>query len=305
MSDNLHLQVYLAASPADVYVALTDNGQLQQWFAEHADVSVAEGKYHFWGRYTPEDLSHAEGQHPLIEAVPNEKLVFAWTVRKFATRVMIALRSDGDGTRLILKQKAAVEGAEFNPWAAEDFWYFSLGNLKRYLDGRSVTRCDYRSFVKGDVTWSLDIDASVEAVFGALIRPDQLNKWIASDSSVTPVVGGSWSLGWNEVPASKILELVPNKKLTFEWASWGDNPATVVTWTVAKTGGKTRLTLFHSGFAPDQDAPEQEGWLNYMMQLRSVLEYGDAWAPVVKELPADLASFYARAINERQAWLML
>ena len=304
MNDLLHLQVQLAAAPAQVFAALTDNGQLQRWFAEHTAVDLATGRYDFWGRYTPVDLPEAEGHNPLHEVVLNERLAFTWSSRKVTTDVAITLRPAGDGTRLILQQQAVTAEGQPVPWLAEDFWFLTLENLRRYLLNRPVTRCDYRAFVKGDISWSLEIDASPQAIYDAIIRPDQLEQWIASNARVEPVVGGRFDIGWGDDGGTKLLELVPGEKISFGWAAWGDQPATTVTWTIARSGGKSRLTLFHSGFASDADAPEQEGWLNYMVRLRSLLELGADWSPVVKALPESLAFMYPKAMIERQDWLM-
>lgn len=53
MEDRVELQVTIDATPKQVYKALTDGEQLGQWFAEHVDVSLEDGRFGFWGRLTP------------------------------------------------------------------------------------------------------------------------------------------------------------------------------------------------------------------------------------------------------------
>jgi uncharacterized protein YndB with AHSA1/START domain len=43
----------LPARPARVFAALTDAAELEQWFAEHAEVEPQlGGAYRFWGKHT-------------------------------------------------------------------------------------------------------------------------------------------------------------------------------------------------------------------------------------------------------------
>jgi hypothetical protein len=61
------LRVPIGAPPESVYSALTDPGALEAWLAEHAEVSLKEGRYGFWGRYTPEG---EPGRQWLLEFEP-------------------------------------------------------------------------------------------------------------------------------------------------------------------------------------------------------------------------------------------
>lgn len=49
----------------------------------------------------------------------------------------------------------------------------------------------------------------------------------------------------------KVLEIVPNKKISYSWANKFDPnfPKTTVTWTLEEVdGNKIRVTLVHAGF---------------------------------------------------------
>ena len=50
MSDKMHMQVTIAAPPTVVFKTLTNSTALTAWFAEYAEVSLAEKRYDFWGR---------------------------------------------------------------------------------------------------------------------------------------------------------------------------------------------------------------------------------------------------------------
>ena len=52
------------------------------------------------------------------------------------------------------------------------------------------------------------------------------------------------------VVVGKILEFVPNKKLSYSWTNTSDPNflKTVVTWTLEPDGKKAKVTLVHTGF---------------------------------------------------------
>jgi len=83
-----------------------------------------------------------------------------------------------------------------------------------------------------------------------------------------------------------------------------DSP-TVVTWTVEGAGNKTRLTLAHSGFAPDRrNDGEWGGWVNYLSLVKSIVEYGRGWLPPIQEIVSGAAMYYAVSVWHRQEELM-
>ncbi|MEM7035262.1 MAG: SRPBCC domain-containing protein, partial [Chloroflexota bacterium] len=106
--------------------------------------------------------------------------------------------------------------------------------------------------------------------------PSQLNRYIAYQASVEPEVNGAYDFGWDEGPV-KILDLVPNEKLAYSWM-WEEEPQTVATWTLKGSGGKTHLTLVHSGFGPDRSGEDYTvGWLHFLNRLKFMVEGGTSW----------------------------
>lgn len=302
MSDAMHIQIALKAAPEAIFAALTE--RLPGWFAEHADVSLPEKRYDFWGRFTPETPNRAAGHHPLLAAEPNARLRYTWTLDSVPTEVEYRLVTEPSGTRLIVTHTRGTESHAVGNFSFEDFWFLSLENLRRHLDGRAPVFCDFSTLPEtGDVRHTVEIDGSRAAVFEALIRPEQMNRWIASHARVDPRPGGEYDYGWNGVPPFKILEIVPNEKLSFTWPEDGDE--TVVTWTLAESGGKTRLTIVHSGFAPGKpNRGVQAGWLNFASWVRSVVEYGDDWLPAVLRIAPEMTSYYAASIGRAQSDLI-
>jgi uncharacterized protein YndB with AHSA1/START domain len=76
---------------------------------------------------------------------------------------------------------------------------------------------------------------------------------------------------WDGVIHCEVLEVMRNERLSFSWqgghegnAQYGSRLDTIVTLTLTKVGGDTRLRLVHSGFVlPKNDSAFRtlgEGW---------------------------------------------
>jgi uncharacterized protein YndB with AHSA1/START domain len=302
MSESLHIQIALQESPERIFRALTE--ELPAWFAEYADVSPAEKRYDFWGRYTPGTPDREGGRHPLLDYQAGSRLRYSWRLGELDTAVNIGIHTQDGKQYVVIHHEGVTRSHDIDSFATEDIWFLALENLRRYLDGKAPVRCDFSMSMMGDIEHSVEIDTSREAVFEALINPKQLERWIASNATVEARVGGDYNLGWDyDAGALKILEIVPNEKLSLSWPE-GDGE-TVVTWTLAGSGGKTRLTLVHSGFAPDKPTHGlKTGWLNFMSWVKSLTEYGADWKPAVIRISPELGSFYPISISEGQSTIV-
>jgi len=292
------IQVHLTHPPSRVFAALTDAEEITKWFAEHAEVSLVESRFDFWGRYTPTSLTRADGSHPILSATPNEAIDFAWPMGETHSTVMIRLLPRKGGTLFVVRHTDIPK--DYSYWM-EDVWFLGLENLRRYLDGRNVVRYDFTQEKYGNYSHTVEINGSAAEVFKALTVPEQINRWIAKDAKVDLQVGGEYSYGWPYDGPTKILELEPNRKLSHGWAAWGDEPPSIITWELEESGGRTRLTLTHSGFAPDHPpSGEQVGWLNFMNWLKSLIEYGANWLPPTTRLSENMETYYASSIIAAQ-----
>jgi uncharacterized protein YndB with AHSA1/START domain len=305
VSKPLHIQLTLSAPVADVFRALSDDAALTTWFAEHASVSLADKRYDFWGRYTPETPTEADGHREIQLVEPNRRLRYTWPLRGADTTVEFRL-AERSGKTVLGLWHYDVPGVPFGQpecYALDDVWYLWLENLRRYVDGRPVTRCDFSADKTGDLALSVEIDGSKSAVWDALTKPEQLNRYFTADAKAEPTVGGVWVDWGGEHGALRVLEMVPQQKFALEWEIEG--APTVVTWTLEDAGRKTRLTLAHSGFAEGRRSDaEWGGWSNYLGLIQSLVEYGLDWVPPVKELTKQVALYYAAVIWARQDELL-
>jgi uncharacterized protein YndB with AHSA1/START domain len=100
--DVLTMQARLAAPPAAVYGALTEPTAMRVWLAEHAEISLPQRRFEFWGRFTPQG---ERGRQALIAAEQDRSLDFTWTLDGEHTAVAIRLEPYGtDHTTVRLRQ---------------------------------------------------------------------------------------------------------------------------------------------------------------------------------------------------------
>jgi uncharacterized protein YndB with AHSA1/START domain len=289
MSDVFTLRARLAAPPAAVYRALTSPAALETWLAEHAAVSLPDRRFEFWGHSIP---GGERGRQRLLAAEPDRLLRFAWLVDGEETTTEIQLEpDDSNDTVLSLAQTGAQTFEELLAGLDQraplhDFWRLAVANLANHVEGRELApRHDFSSTRRTEARGELTIDAPPERVYASLIEPEQLNRWIASDAEVDPRVGGHISYYEGGDPL-KILELEPGRTLAHSWGFGGYE--TVVRWELEGSGGKTHLTLVHSGWSDERpgDADQtQAGWLAFLAELKRMHELGPAWRRIEFELP--------------------
>lgn len=97
---------------------------------------------------------------------------------------------------------------------------------------------------------------------GALI-----DRWLMKTTGFEAVKGTHFTFqttpsgAWDGVIHCEVLDVIPNERLSYSWRSghdgnvgYGARLDTVVTWTLAKVAGGTRLRLVHSGFVLPMNA---------------------------------------------------
>jgi uncharacterized protein YndB with AHSA1/START domain len=275
----LNLGIDIKAPVEKVFSALIEPDDLRQWFAEHADISVEEKRYDFWGRHTPENPSREQGNHRLMRFIPNRLIEFSWKLRGAESVVQYELHESASGCVLTMYHRD-LPTSKPNQSSIGDFWSHSLEGLRHWLEtGRAYRLFDYSLLPRGDVQVSIDIDVPPSVVYHALTDAGQMERWIGSKGSIDPRRGGKIDFGWGMGPV-KIIDLVPDEKLSYSW-QWEGEPETITTWTLDGSGGKTRVTVVQSGFAPDRNGEDYFiGWCKFIARLKAMLEAGPDWRRV-------------------------
>ncbi len=265
------MRVRIDAPPDTVKTALTDADALAEWFAESAEVDLDEGRFQFWGRYTP----HGDGPHQQL--VSAEPLRFRWDLVGTVSTVDIDLVEDGDATVVTVVHEGVPSSEDHS---IDCFWHVSLANLVAQCEGvATMPPFDFSAPAQGDALVRTVIDVPAEEVYVSLLDPSQVDKWAGGSASISPEVGGRYDFGWDHGPTT-ILELEPDKVLAYGWRYPG-SPDTVVRWQLREARGSTFLTLIHSGFADDRLAEQfRQGWPGFLVELKRILELGPAWQPI-------------------------
>jgi uncharacterized protein YndB with AHSA1/START domain len=279
----------LPASPERVFRALTDRDELTCWFAEHAAPgTIPGGSFRFWGRHTLGVPGQADATQRITRFEPDAALGFTWRLYEAATEVTIVLAADGDGARTGLVLRHEIHGDLGVTRARElidDLWKFSLGNLSCHLaGGTGIVLPDY-AHPAPEIRLTITIEASPEAVFRALIEPEQITRWFGTNSAVVePKPGGRYDLHWQyQVDGkdvhggpTKILEIVPNRKLVLDWPDWRGDPTVTgqtITWLLEPVGSTTMVTLIHAGFGRTTDIGDYPfGWAYFLDELNKVMQ---------------------------------
>jgi uncharacterized protein YndB with AHSA1/START domain len=205
------------------------------------------------------------------------------------SRVLIRWKAEetphGPGTNFAIRHELPrVPDGRRGKELVDDLWRMTLGNLGAHLFGtEDIVLPDFSSSAP-EIRFSISIEAPPETVFKALLEPATLNQWIAAAAEVEPRVGGRYTYGWKyphdgrEVLGgpTRILELVPNRKLVTDWPDWrGDASVTgqTITWQLEPEGNGTRLTLVHGGFSRVTDQSDYRfGWGGFTGALKSLVE---------------------------------
>lgn len=287
MTKTIRVSLTIQAKPSDVFAAYTDSAQVTRWLAEGASINLDNQDYALWGPSIPGTPVGDEGHMRLKQFEADSLLQVEWQLQGDLTTATVVIEpQDGETTTVRLEH----DGISDNDWAwtVGSFWTTQAQNLRSWLEHGDIgPRFDYTTIGAGDIEVSAEINAPASEVFRAIIEPEMVERWMMSDkATIEPEVGGTYDLaGWVPDGPVQIVELEPNEKLAYSWRSDWVGHETLVTWELAESAGKTRLTLIHSGFAPDDRHDSyRTGWHGFLVQIKSLVELGDAWTPVEWEI---------------------
>ena len=117
-----------------------------------------------------------------------------------------------------------------------------------------------------------DLPFPPEKIWRALTQPHLIEAWLMKND-FAPVVDHRFKLrgDWGSVDC-QVLEVEPNKSLSYTWDAMGLE--SVVTWTLTPSGAGTHLRMEQAGFRPDQQQAYQGakyGWQKFFANLEQVV----------------------------------
>ncbi|MDT8758282.1 SRPBCC domain-containing protein [Sphingomonas psychrotolerans] len=122
-----------------------------------------------------------------------------------------------------------------------------------------------------------------ERLWRALTQPHLIAEWLMQNDFV-PAVGHQFKLRgeWGGVLDCEVLEVEPERTLSYTWNFANDDPAfaleSVVTFTLEPTAKGTRLRMEQAGFGPTQKQAyggAHAGWKQFFDKLEQVVARGD------------------------------
>jgi uncharacterized protein YndB with AHSA1/START domain len=118
-----------------------------------------------------------------------------------------------------------------------------------------------------------------EKLWRALTQPHLIQEWLMKND-FKPVVGHRFNLTgeWGGVMDCEVLEVEPNKTLSYTWNFSHEDAAydmkSVVVFTLTPTSTGTHLRMEQSGFRPDQKQAfggAHAGWKQFFAKLEEML----------------------------------
>jgi len=111
-----------------------------------------------------------------------------------------------------------------------------------------------------------------EKIWRALTRSHLIEEWLMkNDFKLAVEHRFNLSANWGAVDC-QVLEVEPNKKLSYSWVT--KDLESVVTWTLTPTSTGTRLRMKQSGFRADQQPyfrGAEAGWPRFFDALKQTL----------------------------------
>lgn len=120
---------------------------------------------------------------------------------------------------------------------------------------------------------------SPDKLWRALTQPHLIQEWLMRND-FSPIVGHRFNLSgeWGGVLECEVLEVDPNKTLSYTWNFANPDPAfglqSIVTFTLIPVGSGTRLRMEQAGFRVDQKQASggaKVGWAQFFGKLDELL----------------------------------
>jgi uncharacterized protein YndB with AHSA1/START domain len=157
-----------------------------------------------------------------------------------------------------------------------------------------MTNAALKSATQSPDTQSIVVDEvfphAPETIWKVLTTGALIGRWLMEPTGFEPVKGKRFTYKtkpagpWDGTIHCQVLEAIANERLVYSWkgghegnVGYGAPLDTVVTFTLSREAGGTRLHLVHSGFV----SPQNDSALTTM---------GGGWKKVVKDLGAIAAS---------------
>lgn len=273
--------------------ALIDPRQVVKWWGPHGftttihEMDLRPGGVWRHTMHGPDGTNYPN-RCVFLEIVKHERIVYSQNGGREGgpeaqCQVMRTFEEEGNKTRLTLRM--VFDSNEERERVNKDLGFIEGG--KQTLERLS------EQLAKTPIVIERVFDAPAQTVWQAITDPNQMKQWyFAPLNSFKPEVGfeTQFNVRHNEkdyLHIWKVTEVVPGKKITYNWKYGGKPGESSVTFELFPEGNKTKLKLTHEGletFLPESN-PELargnfvQGWTHFSSALKQFVEGA-------KELPA-------------------
>lgn len=260
-----------------VWNAITNPEELKFWFTD-IDMDFRPGGTITF-RFRDKDGTESYGEIIAIE--PPNRFVWTWE-HEMAVWELTAL--DGQTTRLVFTYSKLTEDYAVNapagfhdlldlleerlggsekaaPFGAEEYGPDELRTPVHYA--AAVYETHPRLVKNPPVVVEKTLNAPVERVWRAITDKAQLKQWYFDLDDFNPEIGFRFSFagqghkGAQYIHRCIVTEVIPQQKLQYSWQYEGQPGYSLVTFTLAEIGNRTKLTLTHHGLETfPQDSPD-------------------------------------------------
>ncbi|HEU4402624.1 MAG TPA: SRPBCC family protein [Candidatus Polarisedimenticolia bacterium] len=242
--------VGIHASPAEVYLALTDPKELSRWFVSEASIDLRPGGSYRWvfGEATGSSGSDAGvGSGVFVALRPQESLNLRALVQDTETDLEFRLDPWRDGTVLTVTHSGFPGEEDWDDIfrSIDQGWESEIQVLKIYLERA-------RGMVRRSIFHEARLETRAEEIFERFASASGLSSWLAERAGAEATLGGDLRLEWNGRAAIKGHYVVwdPDRFLVMTWEE--PHPSCVRVWLEESEDGlATDLSLEHRLFAPD------------------------------------------------------
>ena len=260
--------VGIHASPAEVYLALTDPHELSRWFVSEASIDLRPGGQYRWvfGEGTAAagpDALVSSGEFTSI--VPQEYLRLSTPVEGTDTLLEFRLDPWRDGTILTVSH-SGFPGEE--SWddifrSVDQGWQSEVQVLKLYMEAA-------RGMISRSHFHEARLPDGAEATYERFTTSAGLSSWLADRAAAEATLGGELLLEREGCPVIRGRFVVwdPDRFLVLTWQEQA--PSILRLWLEeAEDGGSTDLSLEHRLFAADAGSVTPFDWDTALERLKA------------------------------------
>jgi len=268
-------------APERVWRAITEPEELALWWCERAELNLrAGGHYAFGGRFVyGDDPSLPRERFEILDLEDGARIEYRWPLRGVDTKVLVEVAGILEETEVIVTQTAGAAPSWAPAEGEPHWWSVALPGLRSYIErGRADLRPDYPALrASAEPSFSVDVTTFPWMVWRKLTEPGELRRWLSREARVDPVPGGVFDLGPGAGPR-RILDLVPEKLLVFDWHEPGGPPGRV-SFQIEETDEASRVTLTDHGPHPPGESNDARDrrilrWLCAILHLKQLSERG-------------------------------